>query len=123
MSGAKYFSKLDASSGYWQIPLDEASSNLTAFSTPFGRYKYTRLPFGLPSASEVFQKKVAEVIEGIDGSRNYQDDIIVWGNSEYDHDKVLFEVLERVKRSGLKLNAQHVSILSITVSISNLISK
>ena len=57
MSGAKYFSKLDASSGYWQIPLDEASSDLTAFSTPFGRYKYTRLPFGLHSASEVFQKK------------------------------------------------------------------
>ena len=78
MAGAKWFSKLDASSGYWQVPLDDTSANLTTFVTPFGRFKFTRLPFGVHSASEVFQGRVAEIIDGIEGARNYQDDIIIW---------------------------------------------
>ena len=52
MSGASYFSKLDASSGYWQIKVDEQSSNLLTFGTPSGRYRFTRLPYGTHSASE-----------------------------------------------------------------------
>ena len=104
MAGAKFFSKIDASSGYWQIRLDEESSNLTTFSTPFGRFKFTRLPFGIHSASEVFQGKVAEIIEGTEGARNYQDDIIVWGSTKEEHDDRLFEVLSKIKESGLKLN-------------------
>ena len=55
MKGTKYFTKSDASSGYWQIKVDEESSKLLTFATPFGRYKYKRLPFGIHSASEVFQ--------------------------------------------------------------------
>ena len=96
MSNACYFSKLDASSGYWQVKLDEASSNMLAFSTPFGRYKFKRLPFGIHSASEVFQIKIAEIIEGIDLAENSQDDIIVWGRSKEEHDEVLKEVLQRI---------------------------
>ena len=52
---AKYVTVLDASNAYWQIQLDEASSYLTTFSTPYGRYRFLRMPFGLKSA-EVFQK-------------------------------------------------------------------
>ena len=50
MKGAKYFTKLDASSGYWQIKVDEESSKLLTFATLFGRYKYKRLLFGIHSA-------------------------------------------------------------------------
>ena len=65
----KYFCVLDASSGFWQIKLDEASSRLCTFNTPFafGRYMFKRLPFGISSASEVFHKAVAQLFEGIDG--------------------------------------------------------
>ena len=63
MAGAVIFSKLDASTGYWQIRLDEASSKLTTFGTPFGRFKFTRLPFGMHSASEVFQKKWLKLLK------------------------------------------------------------
>jgi len=53
---AKYFSKLDANSGYWQIELSDNSSHLTTFSTPFGRYKFKRMPSGISSGSDVFQQ-------------------------------------------------------------------
>ena len=69
MAGAQYFSKLDASSGYWQIKLDEPSSELLTFQTPFGRYKFNRL--------NLFERKISEIIEGLEGCKNSQDDIIV----------------------------------------------
>ena len=47
LSGAKFFSVVDAKKGYWHVPLDIASSYRTTFNTPFGRYRFTRLPFGL----------------------------------------------------------------------------
>jgi hypothetical protein len=54
MPEAKVFSMLDATSGYWQMKLNEQSSKLCTFNTPFGRYRFTRLPFGIKSAPEVF---------------------------------------------------------------------
>ena len=54
MPGAKVLSKLDATSGYWQLKLDEESSKLCTFNTPFGRYRFLRVPFGIVSASEIF---------------------------------------------------------------------
>ena len=104
MHGAKYFSKLDASSGYWQIKVDEETSKRLAFMTPKGRYRFTRLPFGIHSASEVFQSEVAQIIAGMDGVDNSQDDIVIWGKSEKEQEDRLFRVLDRIRKSGMKLN-------------------
>ena len=104
MSEAKYFSKLDASNGYWQIKVDEQSSKLLTFNTPFGRHRFKRLPFGILSASKVFQKKIAEIIQGLDGCTNVQDDILVWGSTKEQHDARLKAVMERIQQAGLKLN-------------------
>ena len=54
LAGAQYFSKLDASSGFWQIPLHPDSAKLTTFMTPFGRFCFKRLPFRITSAPEKF---------------------------------------------------------------------
>ena len=77
LSGAKYFSTLDASSGFWQIPFDEESSMPTTFGTPFGRYRYTRMPFGIHSAQEVFHKRLHELFHDLDGVETDIDDILV----------------------------------------------
>ena len=57
-SGARVFSILDVKQGFWHVPLEEESSYLTTFNTPFGRYRWLRMPFGISSAPEVFQQKM-----------------------------------------------------------------
>jgi hypothetical protein len=59
------FSKLDAKAGYWAIPLEEESQLLTTFRTPFGRYCWMRLPFGLTVNQDIFQSRMDEVLEGL----------------------------------------------------------
>ena len=104
MSGAQFSTKLDASNGYWQIKVDNESAALLTFGTPFGRYRFKRLPFGIHSASEVFQVEVANIIAGIEGCANSQDDIMIWGASKEENDQRLRACLTRIRKRGLKLN-------------------
>ena len=101
---AKYFTKLDATSGYWHVVLDEDSSKLTTFNTPFGRFRFLRLPFGLKSAGEVFHKKVAMLFENIEGVVTSMDDILISGKTKEEHDKRLITVLEKAHDANLRLN-------------------
>ena len=77
IGNAKVFTVLDASNGFWQVPLDEKSSKLTCFNTPFGRYRWLRIPFGLNSASEVCQRRMQEIIEGLPGTEVIFDDFLI----------------------------------------------
>lgn len=104
MSGASYFTKLDASSGFYQIVLDEESSKLCTFNTPFGRHCFLRLPFGISSAPEVFHRTVQQLFDGIEGVGVFIDDVVVWGKTKTEHDERLARVLKRAQKSGLKLN-------------------
>ena len=63
----KVFSVLDAKMGFWQVKLDEASSYLTTFNTPFGRCRWKRMPFGVNSAPEIWQQRMNEIAEGLKG--------------------------------------------------------
>ena len=67
LSGANVFSKLDANSGFWQIPLSQPSRLLTTFITPMGRYCFNKLPFGISSAPEHFQHRMSEILAGLEG--------------------------------------------------------
>ena len=67
LKDAHLFTKLDANSGFWQIPLTKESSMMTTFITPYGRYRFNRLPFGISSAPEHFQRRMYEILEGLTG--------------------------------------------------------
>ena len=116
LSDAKYFSVLDATSGYWQIKLDEESSFLTTFNMPFGRYRFTRMPFGIHSAQEVFQKTMDLAFEGMKCCKSIIDDMLVWGSSNEEHDRNLVNVLERSREIGIKWNAEKCVIGATSVS-------
>ena len=80
LSGASVFSSLDATSGFYQIPLEEESCELTPLITPFRRYCFRRLPFGITSAPEIFMRKMNKVLDGLKGTFAYMDDVLVYRN-------------------------------------------
>ena len=104
MRDATVFSKLYASSGFWQIPLDDDSSRLTTFITSFGRYCFRHLPFGMSSAPEVFQVEMEKLLGNLPGVVVIMDDVVVFGITEAEHDEHLQAVLEICKHKGLILN-------------------
>ena len=101
---AKVFSKLDAVSGYWQIKVSQESQKFCTFNTPLGRYSFTRLPYGLKSAGEVYQRSVSNMVQDIEGCEAIVDDILIWGKDIAEHDKRLKQVLDRIRGYGMKLN-------------------
>ncbi|CAB3992300.1 Hypothetical predicted protein [Paramuricea clavata] len=106
VAGARVFSKLDANHGYWQILLDEESRLLTTFNTPFGRYCYKRMPFGITSAQEVFQKRMCQSFGDLEGVETDVDDILVWGATVEEHDERLMNTLQRCEEINLTLNKE-----------------
>ena len=113
LAGAQYFSVLDARSGYWTIKLSQESSMLTTFNTIYGRYRFNRLPFGIISGQDEFQRRVDEAYEGLRGVAAIVDDILVFGRTKEEHDANLRAMLERTREKGIKLNKDK-SIICVT---------
>ncbi|PIK41291.1 hypothetical protein BSL78_21853 [Apostichopus japonicus] len=104
LPGAKIFSKLDANSWFHQIPLTESSKLLTTFITPFGRFAYSRMPFGITSAPEHAQKRLAQLLDDLEGVEVFIDDILIHAPNQDLHDARLGEVLNRLDKAGMTLN-------------------
>ena len=79
LADAKVFSVLNAKTGFWQMQLTEQSSYLTTFNSPFERYRWRRMPFGISIALEVWQQKMNEVVEGLSGIEVIADDFLICG--------------------------------------------
>ena len=104
LAGAKLFSKLDARNGYWNVKLDEESLYLTTFNTPFGQYRFLRMPFGLRTSQDIFQFKIDEKYHDFLGAIRIADDVTVYGKSDKEHDLHPHETVERSRQAGIKLN-------------------
>ena len=106
LKDAKLFTVVDARKGYWHVSLDKESSYLTTFSTPFGRYRFNRLPFGLVVSQDTFQKQLDTVSEGLDGITSIADDTFAYGSSEEEHDANLVKLMERAQVKGVVFNRE-----------------
>lgn len=105
---AKYFSILDLFSGFWQIPIDPESREITAFSTDRGAYQWKVLPFGINVAPNSFSRMMALAFSGLppENAFIYMDDLIVIGTSVKSHLINLENVFKICRRYNLKLNPE-----------------
>ena len=100
------FSKLDENSGFWQVPLAEKSRLFATFITRFGRYCYNKLPFGISSAPEHFQRRMHSLLEGLLGVLCVMDDILIFGTTRQEHNSQLQAVLKLFSSAGITLNSR-----------------
>ena len=113
---SRVFSVLDAKTGFWQVKLDTDSSYLTTFNTPMGRYRWTRMPFGICSGPEVWQRQMNETIEGLSGVEVIADDFLVIGSGDTDEEAAanhyvnLRAFLDRARERHLKLALEKVKL-------------
>ena len=104
LKNAKIFTVMDAKDGFLQVLLDDPSSYLTTFWTPYGRYRWLRMPFGISSAPEEFECRLHECLEGLDNIEVIADDILVYGTGETEaeaeasHDATLHALLKRARK-------------------------
>ena len=96
-----YFTKLDACHGYWLIILYQETSLLTTFNSPFGRYHFLHLPFGLVCSQDIFQKKMDQTLEDCQGCIGVADDITIHGCTKAEHNAHLWNLMCVTCKYGL----------------------
>ena len=104
VGSAKVFSKLDLSQAFLQLPVQSSSRKYLVINTPEGLFQFNYLPFGLTASPGIFQAFISKVLANIPGVLCYQDDILLMSSEVESHNKILKEVLSRLKDAGLKLN-------------------
>ncbi|GFU65968.1 hypothetical protein TNCV_3240141 [Trichonephila clavipes] len=113
LKGAMFFSSMDLRSGYWQIEIDEADREKTAFITPEGLYEFKVMPFGLCNAPATFERMMDNLLRHFKWTMClcYLDDIIVFSETFEDHLIRLRLVLKCLQEAGLKLNSKKCLLL------------
>ena len=105
LASAKFLSKIDLNKGFHQIPVNKADMHKTAFCTPWGKFQFARMPFGLRNGPAVFQRLMDSLLhKDLEYSRVYIDDIVVFSTTWEQHCWHLGQVLERLHQAGLTVN-------------------
>ena len=102
--GARYFTTLDAKSGYFQVELDKESQALTTFITPWGRFKHLRATMGLNCAGDEFNRRTDEALAGLPNVVKVVDDILIHGQDLESHLNDVKKLLQRCQQHGITLN-------------------
>lgn len=108
LSGAKYFSHLDLSQGYYQCEIKPEDRPITAFTTPTGQFQMTRLPMGLKTSPSSFSRLMTIAMSGLNMEKCliYLDDLIIFGQTMEEHNRNLIDVFERLRKVNLRLNPE-----------------
>jgi hypothetical protein len=102
--GYKYFTKIDISMQYYTFELDEESSWLCVTVTPFGKFRYTRLPMGVHMSPDIAQDIMEEIFQDMAEVDVYIDDIGIWSDDWETHQKSIAKVLARLEEEGFTVN-------------------
>ena len=118
LSGAQWFSTLDLASGYWQVSMDKADKEKTAFSTHRGLYQFKKMPFGLTNAPATFMRLMELVLKGLEWEQClvYLDDIIVFGRTFAECMERLENIFRRIMDAGLKLKPSKCELFETEVA-------
>ena len=106
LKGAKFFSTIDLRSGYYHIVLGKDSRAKTAFVTPFGKYEFLQVPFGLAQAPAFFQHLMNKVLGNCPFAKTYLDDIIIFSDTEEEHLAHIEEIFKRLEAADLKIRSK-----------------
>ncbi len=113
---ARFYSTLDLTKGYWQIPLSPLSKEKSAFTTPFGLHQFVTLPFGLFGAPATFQHLLDKILRPHTAyAAAYLDDIIIYSQDWQRHMVHLREVLRALRGAGLTANPKKCAIGRVEV--------
>ena len=106
IQGSAYFTTLDMSWGFYQLPMEPKSQNYTPLSTPFGSFKWLRMPMGLTGSPNTFQSLMEHVLVGLTCNITvpYLDDCIIFSKTPEEHIKRLQQVFQRFREANLKIN-------------------
>ena len=116
LSGDSYFSKLDLSKGYWQIPVKKQDVEKTAFVTPDGHFEFLKMPFDMVNSGAMLVRGIRQVLRGLKEVGSYIDDIIIHTKLWDEHIKVLEEVLNRLELAGFTLRPSKCQVGEISMN-------
>ena len=103
LNGVKYFTTLDLRAGYHHIPLDKPSLLKTSFNSPFGKYEYVKVPFGLAKAPAYFQELMTSILKDFNFAIAYLDDIIIFSKTLEEHLSHIRKVFEKLHLAKLSM--------------------
>ena len=115
-AGSKKFTKGDGTSSYLCIVLDYTSYLHTTFNTPWGRYRFVYLPWGLSCAQDIFQRMMDQILECCKGVIGIANDIVIYGDDNEDHDWNLHNVMHRAHENSLVFNGEKCEIKKDSVT-------
>jgi hypothetical protein len=105
LSGFKYATATDLSMGYYHIPLDLEAHKLCTTILPLGKYQYKRLPMGVKTSPDIFQRIMYELLGDIPNIQVYLDDILITSNGTFEeHAAIMEQVLDRLQKANFRAN-------------------
>ncbi|UYV69820.1 K02A2.6-like [Cordylochernes scorpioides] len=121
---ADYYTVFDVKSAYWHVPVANECRDLLVMATPFGKFRYNRLPFGLNISAQIFVEMMTNIFKNSFRNVTYVDDLLIYADSIEEHNEKLKGILEIARRNNIKFDLTKAQICKKEVSfVGHMISK